>query len=209
MGNQQVTSAQLAWLAGIWDGEGSISFRANMLRKETEKTYPQFSPRVTMVNTNTAILREVMNILDALDIHYYLREKGPGGFEGSKKQCWLISMETLSNCAKLLVAIRPYLIGKSFQADLLMRFITSRIQRNPNRKGFKKKDHSLYDYTREELESLDNILVANGMIHKARGTSEIIRRALEKRQQRDDMIRPASRDAEVGRNDLLDLQACK
>lgn len=168
MDNQQVTNVDLAWLGGIWDGEGTISLRRSLQKRGNKN--PQFSPRVSMVNTNSAILEKVVNILDSLEIKYYFREKDQGGFAGSRRQCFLVSVETLGNAVKLLVAIRPYLVGKRFQCDMLLKFCESRLRKIRNPKG----GNHRVEYSAQELEWLDAVIQENG---NPRGTSEAIREA--------------------------------
>lgn len=180
MDNQQVTNVDLAWLAGIWDGEGTISCRKGV--QQRGKKNPQFAPRVSMVNTDTQILHEVVRILDTLDIKYYFREKGVGGFEGSRKPCFIISVETLGNAARLLTAIRPYLRGKGFQADMMLKFVNSRLAKVKLRG----RDNQKFAYSKDELEWLDSVIQANG---NPRGTSETLREAAA-REKADDKVRP-------------------
>ena len=174
MDNQQITQTELAWLAGIWDGEGTISLRRN-LNNAGRQGALQVSPRVSMVNTNAAILERVCDILNRMDVHYYMREKGAGGFEGSHRQCWIIAVETLSQSIKLLTALRPFLIGKRFQADCLLQFVQSRLEKTARRKGMTSPTfNKQFAYTSEELGWCAQIVQANG---DQRGISEAIRQA--------------------------------
>ena len=166
MDNPQVTATEIAWLAGIWDGEGTISV-----------CYGQkhiASPRVSVVNTNPSIIRRVCEILDGLGIGHRLLEKGQGGFPGSHKQCWIITVERLANAARFLLHLDPYLIGKIEQARLLRRFLDSRLLR---RAGVKRNSDA--PYTSEELELLVKVVDLNG---NQRGTSETIREVAEHRE---------------------------
>jgi hypothetical protein len=170
IGNQQVTQTDLAWLGGIWDGEGTISIRRT-IQKNGGK--PQYSPRVSMVNTNTLILSKVKNILDSLEVSYYFREKEQGGFEGSFKQCWIISVDNLTNASRLLENIRPFLFGKGFQADCLMEFCDRRIKVSDR----KIHNNEARKYTARDYELVGSIYDANG---NQRGTSETTRCDAEK-----------------------------
>lgn len=163
MDNQQLTQTDLAWLAGIWDGEGHISIRRCLLGGKR----PQYSPRVGVTNTNVQILSRVRQILDQLGVAYYFREKGEGGFEGSHKQCWVVSVETLTNAHKLLATIRPYLIGKGFQADCIIEFSERRLRLND-----RKRANSYRKYEPRDYELAISTLEANGDI---RGSSQTIR----------------------------------
>lgn len=165
MDNPQVTATEIAWLAGIWDGEGTISVR--YAKKSETQVYNTFSPRVSVVNTNPAIIRRVCETLDKLGLGHYVSEKGRGAFEGSTRQCWIVQVERLATAARLLMYLEPYLVGKVEQAKLLRRFLDSRILRRAQVKR-----NSDAPYSPEELELIARVVDLNG---NQRGTSETIR----------------------------------
>ena len=162
MDNQQVTREEIAWLAGIWDGEGTISVRHNT-------KIHQFSPRMHIVNTNSQIVLKSLKILEKIGATPYLREKGKGGFDGSKKQCWILGVDTLAKSKIILEKLLPYLVGKKPQAEILLRFVNSRLKRY--NKHNKNKDNA---YTEEDLKNIKKLYELNG---NQRGTSETIRLA--------------------------------
>ena len=163
MVNPQVTVAEIAWLAGIWDGEGSITVHRNV-------KISQYSPRISMVNTNPFILQRVCEILDKSGIHYCMRERGLGGFEGSRRQCWIISIDTLAHCSRFINLCESYLVGKIGQAKLQKRFIDSRLKRMS---GVKRNSDA--PYNQEELDALADLINLNG---NQRESSEAIRSSL-------------------------------
>ena len=162
MDNPQVTA--IAWLAGIWDGEGTISVRRN-------KRIKQISPRVSMVNTNPAIIQRVDELLTDLGVGHHVREKDQGGFEGSSRQCWIVSVETLGGACRLLNHLKPFLVGKLPQAELLGRFVASRMLRR--QQVLRNSD---CPYNEDELKAVQALYQVNG---DQRGTSETIREAVE------------------------------
>lgn len=165
---------EVAWLAGIWDGEGSIAVKQGTGRNT-------FSPRVSMVNTNPAILNRVCEILDGAEIGYHMNERGPGGFPGSSRQCWIIQIGTMSGAAKFLSLVGEHLVGKREQALLLKRFLDSRLSKMADgnvQKGFMRKPGQTNKgiaYTPDELETICQIYEANG---DQRQSSETIRAAI-------------------------------
>lgn len=160
MDNQQVTQTELAWLAGIWDGEGTIAVRRNA-------KINQMSPRVHFTNTNASIILKAVEIMEKIGVKPHVREKGQGGFEGSHKECYTIGFDTLSKSKLLLDTLLPYLVGKKDQAILLLKFINSRMGRWDVAKNNDDKS-----YTQDDLETIARIYDLNGNI---RGTSETIR----------------------------------
>lgn len=160
MDNQQVTISELAWLAGIWDGEGTISIRRNV-------KINQFSPRVHMVNTNSHMIEKVVEILRKIGVEPYVREVSRGTFEGSRKQMWAVGVDTLSKSKIILDSFFPYLVAKKPQAKLLLQFVNSRLTRFDRRKSNWSKS-----YLKEDIEAIKKIYLLNG---NQRGTSETIR----------------------------------
>lgn len=128
--NPQVTEKNLAWLGGIWDGEGSISI-TKALRK---KGNFNFNSKVTVENTSVRIITEVCRILKGLNISYYIWTRLPRSVK--HKQAYVVSVCKLSDIKKFCNIIQPYLILKIEQADLLGKFTESRIFKSGNiRKG--------------------------------------------------------------------------
>jgi DNA modification methylase len=104
-----------AWLAALVDGEGSICFQN---RTSEGAGSPTFSVRLSIVNTNRALLERVTAICGI--------DGGPGapsprtrstGESGRPIFAWQI---TNSKAARVIAAIRPYLIAKATQADLAL-----------------------------------------------------------------------------------------
>jgi len=166
--NQQVTQTEAAWLAGIWDGEGS--FGTCYANKNTSKN---FGIRISVVNSDATILKKITDILDKADIGYHVQEKGYGAFPGSHKQVWAIRIGKYKQGAMALDLMMPYLSGKLSRAQLLKKFINSRLSRIQ-----KVSRNSDCPYSKEELELLANICDLNG---NQRGTSETIRAEIANR----------------------------
>ena len=148
MDNQQATLIEISWLAGIWDGEGTIGVRNNTKIK-------QFSPRMHVVNTNPLIMQKVFEIVEKLGITPYFREKDAGEF--GVKQCWVIGVDTLTKSKVLLDAMLPYLVGKKPQAEMLLKFVESRLERFDRTKANCDKG-----YTQDDLDTVKAVYELNG-----------------------------------------------
>jgi DNA modification methylase len=103
-----------AWLAALVDGEGTICFQD---RAEAGHA-PTWSVRLSIVNTITALLDKVARICNG--------DGGPGapspryrsdGTTGRPVYSWQV---TNAKAARVIAAIRPYLIAKATQADLAL-----------------------------------------------------------------------------------------
>ncbi|MFQ5542565.1 MAG: LAGLIDADG family homing endonuclease [Candidatus Binatia bacterium] len=165
MADQHTTQTErLAWLAGIWDGEGHISIRRTVSKKSGK---PQYSPRVGLTNSNMPIISRARQLLDSLDIEYSFREKGSGGPDGSLRKTGTIRIETLENASRLLTYLKPHLVGKRVQAEDLLELCHRRIT------AFSRKDpNSRRTYTQKDFELVISILEANRDI---RGSAETVR----------------------------------
>lgn len=108
---------RLAWLAGIIDGEGSIS---NLDSNRKSRYY-----RVTIVNTDNAIIKKVEEIYSDFGIKYRQDIKEvPIDRKPFRKACYAIMVERRDDVYKLLFLIEPLLIGgKKKRAGNLKRFL--------------------------------------------------------------------------------------
>ena len=128
MGNQlgktDDNEIRLAWLAGLLDGEGSIS-----LVEQTSGGYQgklrgsrTITPRVSISNTNVPTLRRVEEILTANEIAFYVRWREPGrryGFGTLSKPLWTVWVAGVKRSLRFLEIVLPYLVTKAPQAAVL------------------------------------------------------------------------------------------
>lgn len=117
-------NADLAWLAGIIDGEGTISAQVVTLRDKRIR----ITPFVSITNTDGGILMECIRILDSLGIKNRTFAKplvGPG-FKGNLN-CANIRIDGHKPVRILLPAILPYLhsVKREF-AEKVLQFVASR-----------------------------------------------------------------------------------
>lgn len=125
-----------AWLAGIIDGEGTISLtisnRADRFRSQTIRT----SPKVVIGNTDAGIIEGCVEALRVIGVgHYQRHERRPGGLVAGTmvkkfKPVTMIEISGFLRVRKLLHATREWLRGEKAQrAKLLLKFIEARIGR--------------------------------------------------------------------------------
>lgn len=116
---------RLAWLAGIVDGEGSISL--NRIRTKDRQGRPYWYARFTVrvANTDPAMLNEFMAIADLLGVRYFCStyKNNP---RRNEKPCPGVVVATKSHVTALLTALFPYLITKQARAELTLRAIAHR-----------------------------------------------------------------------------------
>ena len=140
----------LAWLAGIWDGEGTISIFTH-----TEKTGNQkICPCVSVVNTDIAIINKVRKTLEEIGCNFVLQERQPKNSRHSKQ--WILTTRNMSYILLFLSAVLPYLTGNKQQAAEIIHDYCKRrnekIQRIPS-KGSTPYDEEDWSY----LEKYDSM----------------------------------------------------
>lgn len=123
MDNPHVLNVELAYLAGLVDGEGTITLDRNGNRRLSGVTGLQAVVLVT--NTNEAIIQRTINIIKAIGVNPFVKAQEAGKYKRNKRIYW-VTVSGLVKTAKVLNAIKPYLVGKIGQAQLLLDFIAHR-----------------------------------------------------------------------------------
>lgn len=107
---------QLAWMAGIADGEGSFYLSAT---KDT-KGRPVVKYSFAVGNTNLSIILEVKRIFEMIvghEVAFY-----PIKGRGNRKSSWIIALTSLPDLVSFCHAVMPYLVGKREQASVMLEF---------------------------------------------------------------------------------------
>lgn len=117
--NQQVTREDWAYLAGLWDGEGSIGMNIYKAGKSQ-----RYAVHMTLTNTDLALVNEVVRIMDVshAPAHVSLRNR-PG-----RLPAYQIDIRRYESCKIMLENMLPFLKGKKELAVLLLRYITKRTE---------------------------------------------------------------------------------
>lgn len=155
MNNPHVQDFALSYLAGIIDGEGTITLERSGNRRLCGVM--GLSPRVIITNTNEQIIQYCVNLFRLMGVTPYIKTQDVG-YKTRRKKCYWVCVSGLSKCKKVLEPLIRYLVGKETQARLVLDFIKLRGLDSLN-KG--------KPYGEEELIILDKIRALN-----FRGTSE-------------------------------------
>jgi hypothetical protein len=107
----------LAYLAGIIDGEGTISFQKNHHVKCWRGW--QINPRVGISNTSVPMINYLKNFFEKIKIAYSCSAKQ----ENRKKTAYVLQVSRHSHILRLLDLVTPFLIAKKKQASLLKEWI--------------------------------------------------------------------------------------
>ena len=114
MDNQQERfELDLAWLAGIIEGEGWVSLAIVRSLQKNKKYYPAFLPNIGVVNTDEKLMSKVEEIFNNLKLVYrkQTRESYIGSDNISRKKKWELSVASRINVINLANAILPYMYG--------------------------------------------------------------------------------------------------
>ena len=119
----------LAWLAGIWDGEGSIVLFSNQEKDGTKK----IKPVCVVVNTDISIINEIQRILVGIECNFVIHERKPKNRKHNV--CWAVSTSNMLYLKRFLDQVSPYLKGlKKSRADILSRYVNQRLLKVDKRK---------------------------------------------------------------------------
>lgn len=114
----------LAWLGGIWDGEGSIALFTHKEKNGSTK----ICPTVSVVNTDIAIINKVRKILEEIGCSFVLQEHRPKNSRHSTR--WDLITRNQKYIILFLSAVKPYLFSiKKEKAEILLDYCIRRSEK--------------------------------------------------------------------------------
>jgi len=160
MDNQQVTPYNLAWLSGIWDGEGTFA-----IYKCPRKNKYSYTGRLTLSNTDMTMLDEIFRIFDYYGITGHICEEKRRKKRKNHKDCYHITINKMSSVLNGIELMLPYLVSKKAHAQIVKRFVQSRIKYKQTVKQDKKTGRLLgtieKGYTSEEISFYEQVKKLN------------------------------------------------
>ncbi len=115
-----VSKLKLAWLAGLFDAEGIVSF---YYVKNGDHYSPQ--KKISIDNSDLVIVNEVKSIFESIvghEINVYddkhIREEKVHAY-----LCYKVMSHNTKDIEKILLSIYPYLVGKKMQVSLILKLI--------------------------------------------------------------------------------------
>lgn len=124
MDNKHATPIDLAYLAGLFDGEGCIAIQKCRFKNGSMS----YGVNVKVTNTDSNLIEKIQSIYLSLNINPLIRTHYRNQ-NNSWKDCFDIYLTKRDNIKILLEAILPYLVGKRARAILMLRFIAKEIDR--------------------------------------------------------------------------------
>jgi hypothetical protein len=116
-GNPEPSATDLAWLAGILDGEGHIGAWRN-----TKCRLP--SIRIIFVNTNWWMIRQIKLLC------WKITGRSNRAYErfdkGRHNRTWSVDITRRSSVEQILTALRPYVVAKTRQLEAALEVLAHR-----------------------------------------------------------------------------------
>lgn len=143
----------LAWLAGLLDGEGSINFNISQR--------PQISVQVNFTNTNELIIAKCQNIITDMRLPSSRCENQNRVWSPHRKRAWVIAMSGQENVLDLLAELRPYVAGKRPQLDLISAFCTRRLETLRTVRREHRASRNEIPYTQWDIDAVNEMRALN------------------------------------------------
>jgi hypothetical protein len=135
--NQQgtPTEAEIAWLAGIVEGEGTVALSC-YIRSERQST-PKVGVEIKLYNTDAGIIRKATDILERLGLSFHLGERAQppmmmasGEKYGGRDPMLTLTVKRMESAYLLAKLLRPWMFGdKGARLDLIVQYLARRIEK--------------------------------------------------------------------------------
>jgi hypothetical protein len=112
--------ADMSWLAGILDGEGSMHLPA--VRRNDRDPHVRNYIQISVGNTNPYLIQKITQIWERQNVKFYLALLKRSG----KREYLHLTTTGLGSARKVLTSVLPYLTAKKAQAECLLSYITWR-----------------------------------------------------------------------------------
>ena len=119
--------ANQAWLAGIFDGEGTVGINGNNARGMGQL-------RWAVKNTSPEMIKRVSEILASWNVpFYYNYGKGDQSerYTQKTKESLTIAVSGMASIRRIMENIEPYLTAKKAEANLLLDYLKWRLDEMP------------------------------------------------------------------------------
>lgn len=120
--NAEPTPEQVAWLAGVFDGEGCITFGF-----QGKRNHPYWGFHIT--NTNMALLSKAQMIIQMVTgrpINMYKKKVYANGVT-TNMDCYTLDIRKIDDVYKLLGLLLPHLTSKKPKSMLVYEYLGRRI----------------------------------------------------------------------------------
>lgn len=134
------------WVAGFTDGEGCIYLQKRN-RGNKNRSF-DLIPEIIIVNSNWLNIEETDRVLKEEKIGHFIYSYKGYGVRPGKKPKWGIRISGFKRCEAFLQKIGPFLIGKQREAQVLMGYIISRLEKPQKCTPYSENEVRAYDELR-------------------------------------------------------------
>lgn len=120
MGWSGLEESEKGYIAGFLDGEGAIS-----LSKQENGNSVYYRPQIAFYNTDGEVIKWIGSKLDGVEYSIDTRDDSR-----HNKDCFVLSVRKQKDIYDLVKNLKPYLITKKEQAELMEDFLGSLINRD-------------------------------------------------------------------------------
>lgn len=134
--NQQGTTseAEIAWLAGIIEGEGTMDLS---VYRRNDSVKPKIAARIVLYNTDAGIIKKAVSIIEGLGLKHYLAERAQkplaranGEGYGGQDPMFILKVSKLADAYILAKLLRPWCFGdKGNRFDLMIQYLARRLKK--------------------------------------------------------------------------------
>lgn len=115
----------IAWLAGLIDGEGTITVRRWSQKGGSGKRNPAFAVQLSVSNTNPKIIRRAYKLMSEITgsgvgiavLNYR---------EPPQRHCYQVYVSSQKSMKQVLQTVYPHLVGKTEQASIALEILEKR-----------------------------------------------------------------------------------
>lgn len=132
-----------AWLAGMWEGEGSVL----LYSRPVDNSRLQITPSLTITNTDVHIMNRIRSLLESINCFYSWQE--PQTRKKHWKQAYRLTTGRADYIKTTLETILPFMVGeKKAKGETLLSFVSRRIEKvnKTDHKSFKHLPYDEEDY---------------------------------------------------------------
>lgn len=122
----------LAWLAGIMEGEGTFAIYH---QKRSGRNTDQLRATISITNTDPSLMNKVYNVFKGMGVEMHMHEyKNKKGSTKPVYDLQTARQEYIKIVCEILV---PYLFGeKRAKSEMLLRFVNKRLSRTDGRREY-------------------------------------------------------------------------
>ena len=124
--NQRLSDLQVGYLAGIMDGEGTITFVYHKSKTNVNVIHSPVVFLCAVANSNPLIIESVTSLLRALGIRHKVFTPKKEWNKKAKKRPYAVHVQGMDSAKAYLKVIGEFLSGKKEQATLTLEYLERR-----------------------------------------------------------------------------------